>query len=98
MFGGSAVDAFLTANHDSHVFRAHQEECAGIKLCKSARVVTIFSSRADMLAMTTARGLSSSGRMGNYIEQHFKKFPSHPSPKNPLETLRRMVPENNPAK
>ena len=44
MFGGSAVDAFLTANHDSHVFRAHQEECAGIKLCKSARVVTIFSS------------------------------------------------------
>ena len=33
----------------------------------------------------------------NYSWQHFKKFPSNPAPANPLETLRRMVPEHNPA-
>eukprot|EP01013_Petalomonas_cantuscygni_P016856 TRINITY_DN33914_c0_g1_i1.p1 TRINITY_DN33914_c0_g1~~TRINITY_DN33914_c0_g1_i1.p1 ORF type:complete len:558 (-),score=108.91 TRINITY_DN33914_c0_g1_i1:222-1895(-) len=42
-FGARAVDTFLENTGFDLIFRAHQEKCEGLKLAKSGRVVTIFS-------------------------------------------------------
>jgi protein phosphatase len=43
-FSEVAVDSFLTANGLELMFRAHQEKSDGLKLSKSAKCLTIFSS------------------------------------------------------
>ena len=43
-FGEKAVDDFCEQYGFQYIFRAHQEKSDGLKLCKSARVITIFSS------------------------------------------------------
>eukprot|EP01060_Flectonema_neradi_P029546 TRINITY_DN4104_c0_g1_i2.p1 TRINITY_DN4104_c0_g1~~TRINITY_DN4104_c0_g1_i2.p1 ORF type:complete len:539 (+),score=122.69 TRINITY_DN4104_c0_g1_i2:106-1722(+) len=43
-FGEKAVDDFCEKYGFQYIFRAHQEKSDGLKLCKSARVITIFSS------------------------------------------------------
>ncbi|CBZ24203.1 putative serine/threonine protein phosphatase [Leishmania mexicana MHOM/GT/2001/U1103] len=46
LFGSKAVDDFLDHFHFEYIFRAHQEKSDGLKLSKSARVFTIFSTSA----------------------------------------------------
>ncbi|KPA77537.1 putative serine/threonine protein phosphatase [Leptomonas pyrrhocoris] len=46
LFGTKAVDDFLDHFHFEYIFRAHQEKSDGLKLSKSARVFTIFSTSA----------------------------------------------------
>ncbi|KAK7197515.1 serine/threonine protein phosphatase [Novymonas esmeraldas] len=46
LFGATAVDDFLDHFHFEYIFRAHQEKSDGLKLSKSARVFTIFSTSA----------------------------------------------------
>lgn len=46
LFGSRAVDDFLDHFHFEYIFRAHQEKSDGLKLSKSARVFTIFSTSA----------------------------------------------------
>ncbi|PWV05551.1 putative serine/threonine protein phosphatase [Trypanosoma cruzi] len=46
VFGSVAVDHFLLNNNFEYIFRAHQEKSDGLKLSKSARVFTIFSTSA----------------------------------------------------
>ena len=43
-FSAKAVDAFLTAHGYSMLFRAHQEKAHGIRISKSSKVLTIFTS------------------------------------------------------
>eukprot|EP00755_Sulcionema_specki_P029094 Sspe_Gene.91393::Locus_62892_Transcript_1_1_Confidence_1.000_Length_2028::g.91393::m.91393 len=43
-FGSKAVETFLKNHGYQYIFRAHQEKSDGLRLSKSARVVTIFSS------------------------------------------------------
>ncbi|KAJ9466138.1 Serine/threonine-protein phosphatase BSL1-like protein [Diplonema papillatum] len=42
-FGTTAVDTFLERTGFEYIFRAHQEKSDGLRLSKSARVITIFS-------------------------------------------------------
>eukprot|EP01063_Lacrimia_lanifica_P012078 TRINITY_DN1869_c0_g1_i1.p1 TRINITY_DN1869_c0_g1~~TRINITY_DN1869_c0_g1_i1.p1 ORF type:complete len:525 (+),score=204.20 TRINITY_DN1869_c0_g1_i1:67-1641(+) len=42
-FGRNAVETFLQTYGFEYIFRAHQEKSDGLRLSKSARVVTIFS-------------------------------------------------------
>eukprot|EP00756_Hemistasia_phaeocysticola_P002251 Hpha_TRINITY_DN11551_c0_g1::TRINITY_DN11551_c0_g1_i1::g.32322::m.32322 len=42
-FGAKAVDTFLQRYGFEYIFRAHQEKSDGLRLSKSARVLTIFS-------------------------------------------------------
>ncbi|CCW62195.1 unnamed protein product [Phytomonas sp. EM1] len=46
LFGSQAVDDFLDHFNFELIFRAHQEKSDGLKLSKSARVFTIFSTSA----------------------------------------------------
>ncbi|RNF23952.1 putative serine/threonine protein phosphatase [Trypanosoma conorhini] len=46
LFGSAAVDQFLANYNFEYIFRAHQEKSDGLKLSKSARVFTIFSTSA----------------------------------------------------
>ncbi|GET86300.1 serine/threonine protein phosphatase, putative [Leishmania tarentolae] len=46
LFGSKAVDDFLDHFRFEYIFRAHQEKSDGLKLSKSARVFTIFSTSA----------------------------------------------------
>ncbi|ESL06865.1 hypothetical protein TRSC58_05454 [Trypanosoma rangeli SC58] len=46
LFGSVAVDQFLANYNYEYIFRAHQEKSDGLKLSKSARVFTIFSTSA----------------------------------------------------
>ncbi|KEG08353.1 serine/threonine protein phosphatase [Trypanosoma grayi] len=46
LFGSTAVDDFLAHYGFEYIFRAHQEKSDGLKLSKSARVFTIFSTSA----------------------------------------------------
>lgn len=46
LFGTKAVDDFLDRFGFEYIFRAHQEKADGLKLSKSARVFTIFSTSA----------------------------------------------------
>ncbi|KAH9586297.1 Calcineurin-like phosphoesterase domain [Trypanosoma melophagium] len=46
LFGSVAVDDFLAHYNYEYIFRAHQEKSDGLKLSKSARVFTIFSTSA----------------------------------------------------
>ncbi|KAG5510553.1 hypothetical protein JKF63_06850 [Porcisia hertigi] len=46
LFGSKSVDDFLDHFHFEYIFRAHQEKSDGLKLSKSARVFTIFSTSA----------------------------------------------------
>lgn len=46
LFGSKAVDDFLSRYGFEYIFRAHQEKSDGLKLSKSARVFTIFSTSA----------------------------------------------------
>lgn len=46
LFGSKAVEDFLDHFHFEYIFRAHQEKSDGLKLSKSARVFTIFSTSA----------------------------------------------------
>ncbi|ORC86009.1 serine/threonine protein phosphatase [Trypanosoma theileri] len=46
LFGSVAVDDFLAHYNYDYIFRAHQEKSDGLKLSKSARVFTIFSTSA----------------------------------------------------
>ena len=43
LFGGNAVDRFLSNFGYEYIFRAHQEKSDGLKISKNARVVTVFS-------------------------------------------------------
>ncbi|RNF24921.1 putative serine/threonine protein phosphatase-like protein [Trypanosoma conorhini] len=43
-FSAKAVDTFLQAHQYSMLFRAHQEKAHGLRLSKSSKVLTIFSS------------------------------------------------------
>lgn len=43
-FSAKAVDTFLDAFHYTMLFRAHQEKAHGIRLSKSQKVLTVFSS------------------------------------------------------
>lgn len=43
LFGTQAVNTFLDHFHYDLIFRAHQEKCDGLKLSKSGKVFTIFS-------------------------------------------------------
>lgn len=43
-FGRAAVDHFLDSTGYQFMFRAHQEKADGLRLSKSARVLTVFSS------------------------------------------------------
>eukprot|EP00755_Sulcionema_specki_P031660 Sspe_Gene.19397::Locus_7071_Transcript_1_1_Confidence_1.000_Length_1943::g.19397::m.19397 len=43
-FGTKAVDTFLENHGYQYIFRAHQEKSDGLKLAKSGRVITIFTS------------------------------------------------------
>eukprot|EP01064_Diplonema_japonicum_P034968 TRINITY_DN7406_c0_g2_i1.p1 TRINITY_DN7406_c0_g2~~TRINITY_DN7406_c0_g2_i1.p1 ORF type:complete len:538 (+),score=108.70 TRINITY_DN7406_c0_g2_i1:66-1679(+) len=43
-FGEKAIDQFCERYGFQYIFRAHQEKSDGLKLAKSARVITIFSS------------------------------------------------------
>lgn len=44
VFGSKAVEKFIEATGCTHIVRAHQPPHHGIELCKSARIVTVFSS------------------------------------------------------
>lgn len=46
LFGTKAVEDFLDHYRFEYIFRAHQEKSDGLKLSKSARVFTIFSTSA----------------------------------------------------
>lgn len=46
LFGARAVEQFLDRYGFEYIFRAHQEKSDGLKLSKSARVFTIFSTSA----------------------------------------------------
>lgn len=46
LFGAKAVEDFLDHFGYEYIFRAHQEKADGLKLSKSARVFTIFSTSA----------------------------------------------------
>jgi protein phosphatase len=46
LFGAKAVEQFLDRYGFEYIFRAHQEKSDGLKLSKSARVFTIFSTSA----------------------------------------------------
>ena len=44
VFGSLAVDAFTKETGCTHIIRAHQPPSRGIEYCKSARILTVFSS------------------------------------------------------
>merc|ERR1712232_194181 len=44
VFGKKAVEAFVKKTGCTHIIRAHQPPSRGIEYCKSARILTVFSS------------------------------------------------------
>ncbi|DBA02459.1 TPA: hypothetical protein N0F65_008673 [Lagenidium giganteum] len=46
-FGDHAIDDFLSKHKFSHILRAHEAVTEGVGICKSARILTIFSTSKD---------------------------------------------------
>lgn len=90
-FGEKAVDDFCANHGFEYIFRAHQEKTYGLRIAKSSRVITVFSS-SDYEKKGNGAGLlyvNGEGEVLLIIKRAARRPPAAPPPPPPAPPPRR---------